>query len=402
MPAPPESDRGAPPTAALAIPERVAALLPRIAAAADAIEAERRLPAELMTALHGAGMFRMLLPREFKGDETDPLTFVQAIEAIAKVDGSTAWVLCQTCVVSMVSAFLPSEVAQDIWGRDPKAVLAWGPPTAAARAVTVDGGYRATGTFAFASGSRHATWLGALCSIAEPDGTPRRGADGAAITRTLLFPAEKAPLEDIWNVIGLRGTGSDGYSISDMFIPAAYSISRDDQSERRYPGPLYAMSTTSLFACGFACVALGLARSLLDAFVALAKEKTPRGLKHSLAMSGAVQLEVGEAEAELRGARMYLIGTLAEVWRAVERSNALTLDQRLAIRLASTHTIQRALAVADWTYHAAGATAVFASNPFERRFRDIHTLAQQVQARRAHFETFGKFLFGIETDPMFL
>jgi alkylation response protein AidB-like acyl-CoA dehydrogenase len=118
-------------------------------------------------------------------------------------------------------------------------------------------------------------------------------------------------------------------------------------------------------------------------------------------MSGAVQLEVGEAEAELRGARMYLIGTLAEVWRAVERSNALTLDQRLAIRLASTHTIQRALSVADWTYHTAGATAIFASNPFERRFRDIHTVAQQVQGRRSHFETFGKILFGIETDPLF-
>jgi alkylation response protein AidB-like acyl-CoA dehydrogenase len=301
----------------------------------------------------------------------------------------------------MVAAFLPTEVAQDIFGRDPAAVLAWG-PGAGARAVTVEGGYRATGNFAFASGSRHATWLGALCAIAEPDGTPRRGPDGETVTRTLLFPAEKAPLQDIWNVIGLRGTGSDAYSISDMFIPAAYSVSRDDQSERRYPGTLYAMSTLSLFACGFACVALGLARSLLDAFVALAKEKTPRGHKHSLALSGAVQLEVGEAEAELRGARMYLMGTLAEVWRAVERSDALNLDQRLAIRLASTHTIQRALSVADWTYHTAGATAVFASSPFERRFRDIHTVAQQVQGRRSHFETFGKFLFGIETDPLFL
>jgi alkylation response protein AidB-like acyl-CoA dehydrogenase len=400
MPAPPESDRGAPPTAAVAIPERVAALLPRIAAAAEAIEAERRLPAELMTALHGAGMFRMLLPREFKGDETDPLTFVQAIEAVAKVDASTAWVLCQTSVASMVSAFLPPEVAQDIWGRDPKAVLAWGPGPGA-RAVAVGGGYRATGSFAFASGCRQATWLGALCTIVEPDGTPRRGVDGAAVTRTLLFPAEKTPLEDIWNVIGLRGTGSDGYSISDMFVPAGYSVSRDDQSERRYPGALYAMSTNAMFSCGFACVALGLARSLLEAFVALAKEKTPRGLKHSLATSGAVQLEVGEAEAELRGARMYLIGTLAEVWRAVERSNALSLEQRLSIRIASTYTIQRALSVADWTYHTAGATAIFASHPFERRFRDIHTVAQQVQGRRSHFETFGKFLFGIETDPLF-
>ncbi|HVM77403.1 MAG TPA: acyl-CoA dehydrogenase family protein [Stellaceae bacterium] len=400
MTAPPESDRAAPAGSAAAIPERVAALLPQIAAAADEIEAERKLPPALVTALHEARLYRMLLPRPFKGEETDPLTFVSAIEAVAKVDASTAWVLCQNNVASMVAAFLAREVAEDIFGRDPRAVLAWG-PGAGARAVEVEGGYRATGNFSFASGGRHATWLGALSQIVGDDGAPRRGEDGAIEMRTLLLPAEKAPLKDIWDVIGLRGTGSDAYSISDLFVPRAYSVARDDQSERRYRGVLYAMSTNSLFSCGFACVALGIARSLLDALVALAKEKTPRGFKHSLAQSGSVQLEVGEAEAELRAARMYIMGTLAEVWRAVERSNALTLDQRLAIRIASTHTIQRAKSVADWAYHAAGATAIFASNAFERRFRDINTVAQQVQGRRAHFETYGKILFGIETDQLF-
>ncbi|HMK68728.1 MAG TPA: acyl-CoA dehydrogenase family protein [Stellaceae bacterium] len=400
MTAPPESDRAAPAGIAAAIPERVAALLPRIAAAADEIEAERKLPPALVTALHEARLFRMLLPRPFKGEETDPLTFVTAIEAVAKVDASTAWVLCQNNVSSMVAAFLAPEVAEDIFGRDPRAVIAWGPGSGA-KAVEVEGGYRATGSFSFASGGRHATWLGALSQIVGEDGTPRRTPDGALEMRTLLLPAEKAPLQDIWNVIGLRGTGSDAYSISDLFVPRAYSVARDDQAERRYHASLYAMSTLSLFACGFGCVALGLARSLLDAFVALAREKTPRGFKHSLALSGSVQLEIGEAEAELRGARMYLMGTLAEVWHAVERSNALTLDQRLAIRIASTYAIQRAKSVADWAYHTAGATAIFARNAFERRFRDIHTVAQQVQGRRSHFETYGKVLFGIEADQGF-
>jgi indole-3-acetate monooxygenase len=396
MTAPPESDRAAPAT----IPERVAALLPRIAAAADEIEAERKLPPALVTALHDARLFRLLLPRPFKGEETDPLTFVSVIEAVAKVDASTAWVLCQNNVSSMVAAFLAPEVAEDIFGRDTRAVIAWG-PGAGAKAVEVEGGYRATGSFSFASGGRHATWLGALSQIVGKDGTPRRAADGTPEMRTLLLPAEKAPLKDIWDVIGLRGTGSDAYSISDLFVPRAYSVARDDPSERRYRASLYAMSTLSLFACGFGCVALGIARSMLDAFAALAREKTPRGFKHSLALSGSVQLEVGEAEAELRGARMYLLGTLEEVWREVERSNGLTLDQRLSIRIAATYAIQRAKSVADWAYHAAGATAIFASNAFERRFRDIHTVAQQVQGRRSHFESYGKILFGIEADQGF-
>jgi len=400
MTAPPESDRAASADITTAVPERVAALLPRIAAAADEIEAERKLPPALMTALHGARLFRLLLPRPFKGEETDPLTFVSIIEAVAKVDASTAWVLCQNNVSSMVAAFLAPEVAEDIFGRDPRALIAWG-PGAGAKAVEVEGGYRATGSFSFASGGRHATWLGALSQIVSEDGTPRRAADGTPEMRTLLLPAAKAPFKDIWDVIGLRGTGSDAYSISDLFVPRAYSVARDDPSERRYHASLYAMSTLSLFACGFACVALGIARSMLDAFVALAREKTPRGFKHSLALSGSVQLEVGEAEAELRGARMYLMGALSEVWREVERSNRLTLDQRLSIRIASTYTIQRAKSVADWAYHAAGATAIFASNAFERRFRDIHTVAQQVQGRRSHFESYGKVLFGLEADQGF-
>jgi hypothetical protein len=86
----------------------------------------------------------------------------------------------------------------------------------------------------------------------------------------------------------------------------------------------------------------------------------------------------------------------------VQRTNALSVPERMAIRLAATHTIQQAVAVADTVYHAAGATAIFQSNPFERRFRDIHTVAQQLQGRRSHFETVGKFLLELDYDAAFL
>ncbi len=380
---------------------RVRALAPRIDASADEIEKERRLPPVLLDALVETGFFRMLLPRPFAGAEIDPPSFAQVIEEIAKIDASTAWCLCQTTVCSMVAAFLAPETAQAIFGRDPRAILAWGPGPGA-RAVAVPGGYRVTGRWSFASGGRHANWLGGHCAVYAPDGTPQRGTDGAPVARTMLFPAEAAAMTDIWHVVGLRGTASDAFSVNDLFVPESHAVARDDQVARRYHVPLYCFPTNSLFACGFASVALGLARSLLDDLVALAKEKTPRGYKHALAESAVTQSDIAQAEARLRSARLYLRGTIEEVWRAVAQSNVLMLEQRMAIRLAATHAIQEAVQVADTAYHAAGATAIFASNPFERRFRDIHTVAQQLQGRRSHFETVGKFLLGLEADTTFL
>jgi len=376
---------------------RVAALTPLLAQSAPAIDRERRLPAALLDALHQAGLFRMLLPKPYGGGEVDPVTFVQVLEAVARIDGSTAWCLGQNSVCAMVAAFLPQEAAQEIYGRDPRAVLAWGPGPGA-RAVAVPGGYRASGTFAFASGGRHANWLGADCAIVEPDGRPRLAANGTPLGRTLIFPANKVEMTDIWDVIGLRGTASDGYTLNDLFVPEAFTVARDDLAERRYLKPLYTMPTRAFYACGFACVGLGLARALLDGFVALTQEKTPRGYKSKLRENAATQSEVAEAEARWRSARMYVLGTLSEVWAEVESTDSISLQQRVAIRLAASHANHEAVAVADIAYHAAGATAIFAGNPFERRFRDIHTVAQQLQGRRQHYETVGRFLLGVELD----
>jgi alkylation response protein AidB-like acyl-CoA dehydrogenase len=378
---------------------RAEALAPGVAAASDEIERERRLPAPLLAGLIDAGLFRLLLPRTLGGAELDPPTFVRVIEAIAKADGSTAWCLCQNNVCAIVAAWLPLESAAKVFG-DADAVLAWGPGPA--RAVATAGGYRVTGAWSFASGGRHATWLGAHCPVYEADGTQRLGADRAPVERTLLWPAAVTPMTDIWRVVGLRGTASDAYAATDLFVPDAFTLIRDVPAGRRETGPLYCMTTHILFACGFACVALGLARSLLDALVALALEKTPRGLTSKLRDSAVVQGEIASGEARLRSARMYLMGTLDEVWNEVERTNRFSLDQRMALRLAATHTIHEAVQVADMAYHAAGATAIFVGNPFERRFRDIHTLAQQVQARRAHFETVGRHLLGLDPDLQFV
>jgi alkylation response protein AidB-like acyl-CoA dehydrogenase len=137
---------------------------------------------------------------------------------------------------------------------------------------------------------------------------------------------------------------------------------------------------------------------LLDAFVELARDKIPRGVKRTLRDNNVVQAQVAQSEARLRAARALLLGSLEQIWRDIAQSGRLTLDHNTTIRLASTWAIHQARDVVDTAYHAAGATAIFESNPFERRFRDIHTVIQQYQGRQAHFETVGQVLLGLQAE----
>jgi alkylation response protein AidB-like acyl-CoA dehydrogenase len=379
--------------------ERARALAPTIARLADQAEAERRLPRALSDALHEAGLFRMLLPRSLGGAELDPPAFVQVMEEIAKADASTAWVVGQTAGCSMIAAYLPAEAAVRIFG-PPRSVLAWGAGPQG-RAVPVDGGYRLTGSWSFASGIHEATWVGAHAPIFDGD-TPRRRADGTPVVRTLLFPIEAATLSDTWHVMGLRATASDTYAVTDLFVPHAHTAARDDVAERREAGPLYCFPSGSLYASGFACVSLGVARSLLDAFAALANEKTPRGYKRTLRESPVTQSQLAVADARLLAARAYVLATLRDILAEAGRSGTLTMAQRVRIRQAASYASHEGREVGSLMYHAAGAHAIFTGGPWERRMRDLHSVSQQVQGRDDHFENVGRFLLGFDPDPTFL
>jgi alkylation response protein AidB-like acyl-CoA dehydrogenase len=173
---------------------------------------------------------------------------------------------------------------------------------------------------------------------------------------------------------------------------------RENAAKPHQPGLLYAFSSSNIYASGFAGVALGIARSALDAFVELARDKIPRGAKRTLRDNNVVQAQVSQSEARLCSARAFLLGSLDEIWREVGGSGRLAADHNTTIRLASTWAIHQARDVVDMAYHAAGATAIFKSNPFERRFRDIHTVIQQYQGRQTHFETVGQALLGLEPE----
>jgi alkylation response protein AidB-like acyl-CoA dehydrogenase len=376
--------------------ERARELGPELAAAAEEIERRRELPEPIVEALIEHGLFRLLLPRSLGGAELPPAVYVQVIEEVAKHDASTAWCLGQATGCTMTSALLDPEVAREIFGGK-RAIVAWGPPgPAEARAVA--GGYRLTGTWSFASGSHHATWLGAHVAILAESGTPVLRPEGGPVMRTLLFPKASARFTDIWHVIGLRGTGSDSYTVTDLFVPEKYTVPREADPHLRQPGLLYAFTSSNMYSSGFAGVALGIARSTLDAFVELARDKIPRGAKRTLRDNNVVQSQLAQSEARLKAARAFLLGSLEEIWRDVARSRRLTLDHTTTIRLASTWAIHQARDVVDTAYHAAGATAIFESNAFERRFRDVHTVVQQYQGRQAHFETVGQVLLGLQPE----
>src|SRR5439155_972246 len=145
--------------------------------------------------------------------------------------------------------------------------------------------------------------LAAHCPLSEPEGSPRPTPHATLVEPAMLSPAASATFVDVWHVSGLKGTGSDAYAVDDLFVPHDHSISRDDPAERRQPGLIYCFPTGSFYASGFASVALGIARRMLDAFVSLAREKTPRGYKRPLANNAVIQSQVGQAEAQLSSAR---------------------------------------------------------------------------------------------------
>ena len=380
---------------------RAEAVRAAVTAAANEIESTRRLPPALLDRLHEAGLFRLLLPRSSNGIETDPVTFFHVMETIARDDGSTAWCLSQAGGCAMSAAYLDLPVAHAIFGGDPRAVLAWGPGPKV-RAVECDGGYRVTGVWSFASGGRHATWLGAHCPIYQADGSPRLDADGRQQERTMLVRTEDVAWTDIWNTVGLRGTASDQFALDDHFVRSDHSITRQFDQECRESGPLYRMGSGTCYQVGFAGVACGIARGALDNFVDVARNKVARGTKNPLRENAVVQSNLAQAEVNLRSARGFVLQSMADTWKHLAAGATITVEQRITIRMAATNAIHKAREAVDFAYNAAGATAIFENHPLERRFRDIHTVTQQLQGQLRHFETVGAWMMGVDADLTFV
>ena len=369
-----------------------------IIAEADATERDRRLTEPVLEALHEARFFRLLYPRAVGGDEVEPAVYIDAVVELARADGSVGWCASIANSIGLFAPYLGLDAALTVFA-DPRATCAWGPPNEC-RGIAAPGGYRVTGRWDFASGCRHSSWMGAHGTVVEPDGSLRLNNFGRPTVLTWLFPIEQAKLLDNWDPIGLRGTASESYAVEDLFVPGEFTGTREDPTLRREPGALYAFPQQTLYSVGIASVALGVARGMLDAFIELALRKTPRGTGR-LADNAVIQAEVARAEASLGAAHSYLIDTVTEIYRRAGPSAPIDVPDRARARLAGSNAITSAVAVADWTYKAAGVDAIFPGSPFERRFRDIHTVAQQIQSRDAHYETVGQVLLGNPPEVFF-
>jgi len=341
-----------------------------------------------------AGIFRMLVPRSIGGGEADLGTFARVIEALGTADGSVAWCVSQNAGSATIAAFLLPEISREIFG-PPTAIMSQG-VSQNTRSVCVAGGYRATGRWSFGSGSHHAVWLNAVGPVYESDGSPRRTKDGAHEHRAMLFPASEATFHDTWKVSGLRGTGSDTYAVEDLVIPEGRTVPSRRDPHRREPGPLYSFSNALIIATDFASCALGIARGALDAFETLASEKQPRAHASLLRDNPIEQARVARAEATLRSARAFLHESVGAAWDTAVRGDPPTLENKVLLRLAAVSAIHRAAEVTGTAYHAAGATAIFESNPFERRFRDVNAVTQQFQASDVHWPATGRYFLGLE------
>lgn len=364
------------------------------------MDRRRELTQEVVDALAAQDLLRMLLPRSLGGQEIDLIDYCRACEAVAWGDASTGWFVNQSNVSMATSAAsMPHETAREMFV-GPHAGLAWGARHDKSKAIRVEGGYRLTGTWSFASGGRHTKWLGAHSAVQNPDGTPHIRY-GRPDDRSFLFLRSDAKIIDDWHVLGLRGTGSDSYTVEDLFIPDARAPARDIADERRENGPIYPIGSTLLYAMGFCSVTIGIARRLLDTYIGVAKGRHSRSSPMAMINNHAIHREMAVLEARLSAARAFLHEAVGQV-QAASAAGTLDLDLRMRLRLATTWGMNEATDVSIACYRGAGTMAISEKAPFERRFRDAMSASQHLQGMWPMAEMVGRHLIGADNVVQFV
>jgi alkylation response protein AidB-like acyl-CoA dehydrogenase len=294
----------------------------------------------------------------------------------------------------LVGGYLPAEGAREIYG-DPLSV-AGGVFAPKGRAVAVDGGFRVTGRWPFASGCTHCDWLMGGCVVLDGD-APRLLPNGMPDVRLLLAPATTFTIHDTWHVSGLRATGSHDIELDAVHVPAerGASVFSDPPVQ---PGPLYAFPLFGLLALAISAVCLGIARGAIGDLVALAGGKIPTGGRRTLAERATVQAEVARAEAAVRAARALLDEAIGEAWERAAADGSVDTHLRAGLRLAATHATTAGVQATEAAYRLGGGSAIYDSSPLQRRLRDAHAATQHMLVAPATWELTGRVLLGLPTD----
>jgi len=359
--------------------QRARELAPMLVANSARIERERALGSDVATALARAGLLRMAVPRSIGGPEHTPREMVEAIEAVAHADSAAGWCVSIHSTTSLAAGYLPIEGAREVFA-DPMDI-ACGVFAPMGKGVREEGGVRVKGRWPFASGCEHSHWR--LVGFVMEGGTMMQGIVRASDTRMI----------DTWSAAGLRGTGSHDMVIEDALIADRFLLSLSGKA--REETPLYRFPIFGLLSLAISAVTLGIGRAALDAFGELAKTKKQAGSSRTLAERETVQTELARAEASLRAARAYMLGTIDEVFARAEHESSMSLADRGALRLAATYASERATGVVDVVQRMAGSASVYETHPFGRFHRDVHVATQHLMVSDTTYTMCGRAMLGL-------
>lgn len=386
-PASPDTPTHDPATTAGDVLAAVHMLAPAIAGRAAEVEAARRVPPDMLDEVTRAGAFRLLLPRSHHGVGADLPTALQVYEALARADASLAWVTAIGGSGWRDLVGLP-RASFDALFAGPADVVTAGVFSPSGSITAVDGGYRVSGRWGFASGCEHADWVYGNCVEGVVDGMPQ--------LRFAVFRPDEVVIEDTWTASGLCGTGSHHFRVEDVVVPADRTA-RPLEDEPCIDEPLVHIPVPSLFALTIASVALGIAQGALDDIVALAAAKTPLLAPAPLASNPLFHHDLGTAVTELRAARGLVRDAAIAAWDTAVGRDPVTLAERAETRAAAAWATARAAAVVGTAYRSGGGTSLYAESSLQRRLRDIHAVTQHFLVKGDTLTTAGAVFAG--QDP---
>lgn len=368
------------------------ALGPRIGALADTMEESGHLDADLAADLARAGVFQMAVPEAIGGNELAVAEQLAVIEELARHDGATGWCAMIGATTAVLSGWLPEPTSRLIYRTDPL-VITGGAYAPTGRAVAIDGGYRVSGRWPWGSASAHCSWLLGGAIVIDGDGEPVLDELGEPESLLCFASAEDVEIIANWDVLGLRGTGSDDLTMRDVVVPAERTVSL--VTGRPWAdGPLYRFPPFGLLALGIAAVSLGIGRAALDAVVALAATRRPTGGSRAMGERSTVRAEVARCEAQVRAARALVGSAVERSWSRAEAGRDPDLADRASLRLAATHAAETVADVTARLHRLSGGSGVRHGTTIERCFRDAHVVTAHLLVSPHLFESVGTVLLG--------
>ncbi|MBF6224666.1 3-hydroxy-9,10-secoandrosta-1,3,5(10)-triene-9,17-dione monooxygenase oxygenase subunit [Nocardia abscessus] len=382
------------------VTERVEALLPTLRERAQEAEDLRRIPDESMKALQETGFFRLLQPKQWGGHAADPVVFYDTVRKIASACGSTGWVAGIVGVHNWHLALFAQQAQEDVWGEDTEVRISSSYAPMGAGTV-VDGGYLVNGAWAWSSGCDHATWA-VLGGPVIKDGKP-------VDFGSFLIPRDDYRIDDVWNVVGLRGTGSNTVVVKDVFVPSHRFLSFRAMSELKSPGlerntdPVYKMPWGTIHPTTISTPIVGMAYGAYQAHVEHQGKRVRAAYAGEKAKDDPfAKVRIAEAASDIDAAWRQLSGNVADEYALLVAGEEIPFDLRVRARRDQVRATGRSITAIDKLFESSGATALSNGTPLQRFWRDAH--AGRVHAandpERAYL-MYGTHEFGLPvTDGM--